>query len=168
MSPAAFELHFRAVVASTPEEIRRRLIASVIGDGEEGRGRLEVLERGPDRYASRFHLGSLDQLRVVEWSSPEHAQGAIEHSIGGRLRLSARYDIRLQPEGPRLRVDASYVLTTPFRGLAFSFRIGRRRALARRLASSWLPIEDARGWQRIEIVQSGPTTTPAGPSESPA
>lgn len=156
MAPDPFELEFRAVVSATPEELRRRLIASVVGDGPEGDASLEILDNGPERYASRFRSGPIEQLRVAEWAAPDRAQGAIEHSISGQLRLTARYSVGLSVVGGRTVVDVRYTLTTPFQGLAFSFRFGRRHTLAQRLASPWLPLADPSAWRRIQIVRSGP------------
>jgi hypothetical protein len=155
MPPDPFEIEFRAVVDATPTELRQRLVESVVGDGSGGVGDLEILDNGPDRFASRFRAGQVHQLRVAEWSSPNEAQGAVEHSIGGRVRISARYSVRIRSENGRTVVGATYILTTPFQGLAFSFRLGRRWSLVRRLASSWLPIASAPEWKGIEIIRSG-------------
>jgi hypothetical protein len=155
------ELGFTAVVTATPAEIRERLVRSVVGDGSPGNGTLEVLDNGPSRFASRFRLGDIDQLRVAEWSAPDRANGATEHSIGGRVRLSSRYEIRLRPAGRRWAVDVTYYLSTPYRGLALSLRYGRPRALVRRLAASWLPMPEDRGWEHIE-VRRGPRPAASG------
>jgi hypothetical protein len=155
MTPDPFELEFRAVVAASPMELRARLVESVVGAADDQDESLEILDNGPDRYASRYRAGSIEQLRVAEWSGPDQAQGAIEHSIDGQMRLMARYAIGLNVASGRTVVTAKYTLTTPFQGLAFSFRIGRRYALARRLAASWLTLASPDAWRRIEIVHSG-------------
>ena len=168
MTPNPFEIEFRAVVATPPAEVRRRLIASVVGEASAGDDTLEILDRGPDRYASRFRSGPMEQLRVAEWSGADRARGIVEHSLSGRIRLTARYDVRLNPQERRTAVTATYTLTTPFRGLAFSFRLARRRALVRRLVGSWLPLRDARDWGEIEIVRSGPVRASGRASPPPA
>ncbi|MCI4361482.1 MAG: hypothetical protein L3J91_07225, partial [Thermoplasmata archaeon] len=155
MSGPPVELGFTAVLAATAAEIRERIVRSVVGDGTTGEGTLEVLDNGPSRFASRFRLGDIDQLRVAEWSAPDRANGAVEHSIAGRVRLSSRYEIRLRPAGRRLVIDVTYYLSTPYRGLELSLRYGRRRALVRRLAKSWLPIVEEKGWEQIH-VRRGP------------
>ena len=156
MAPDPFEIEFRAVVVATPDELRRRLVSSVVGEAGAGDAELEILDNGPSRYASRYRAGDIEQLRVAEWASPDRAQGATEHSIAGRMRLTARYSVRLEVVNDRTVVAATYTLTTPFQGLALSFRFGRRRALARRLAGSWLPLSSPQAWDHIEIVRSGP------------
>ena len=150
--PAPFWFGFEIRVPATSVAIRERSIRSVLGDANGGAGDLEVLERGPDRFASRMRLGEISQLRVVEWEGADRAIGAIEHSEGGRPRLSARYRLVLSPEEQQVRVAASYELTTPFRGLAWTFRLSRRRSLARRLATAWLPSDDPRVWRSIELA----------------
>jgi len=165
--PAPFELEFRLVVRDTPEEFRRRVVASVVGEDARETPDLEVLDRGPDRFASRFRSGAVEQLRVVEWSGVREAHGAVEHSIGGHLRLSARYALSVVPASGAMALQARYLLTTPHLGLAYSFRWGRRRVLARRLIGRWVPTADRAAWRSLEIHRSGSSRAeserPVGP-----
>jgi hypothetical protein len=160
----AFALTFSLDVDVPPSKVRDWTIRSVTGDGApvERRGTFLLLEEGPDRFASRYTEGSVRQLRVIEWTNTDHGEGAVVHSVGTTPRLSARYSVDVVPSRSGSRLKVRYVLETPMAGLALSFRFSRRRTLARRLASAWLPMEETRRWARWTIEPNGGPSAEVG------
>ena len=152
-----YALDFTIDVGASPADVRQWTVRSVVGDGEAiGRpGTLTVLEQGPDRFASRYEEGTVSQLRVVEWSGERTAHGAVHHAVRGSPRLSARYLLEVAPAGAGSHLQVAYRLETPVLGLALSFRMARRRSLARRLSASWLRLEDERRWAALKL-RTGP------------
>lgn len=152
-----YTLSFVITVGATPAAVREWTIRSVTGDGgAPGRsGTLTILDRGPDRFASRYVEGSSSQLRVVEWSGERRAHGAVLHSVGTSPRFSARYALEIETAKDGSRLAIRYDLETPILGLALSFRIARRRALVRRLSASWLRLEDERRWGSVHPRRAG-------------
>ena len=118
---------------------------------------IEVYEAGPHRFAARYSKGPMNQLRVVEWDGERSAHGVIDHTVSGRPYLTARYELALTPSANGTTVGASYVLETPLWGLAWSLRWSRPRSLARRVARSWLRLENERQWAaaKVERVERG-------------
>ncbi|MCI4328570.1 MAG: hypothetical protein L3J86_03190 [Thermoplasmata archaeon] len=126
-------------VRASPAEVRRWTFESVTGgETEPGEsGQLEVLESGKDRCAARYTLGIVSQLRVVEWSSPEHAVGTIERRRQGRPDLTARFVLEATPTSTGTRLHLEYSVGTPLLLLELYLRLGGGRRLALRLAESW-------------------------------
>ena len=152
-----FALSFDLEVDAAPATVRDWSVRSVLGDPSsdpEGPA-LTVLEQGPQRYASRYEVGRVRQLRVVEWTGTDHVEGAVVHSVNERVRLSARYnaDVAGVRRGSRLAVR--YGLETPILGVALSFRLARRRSMARRLAEAWIRPTNRTDWSTLTIRPSG-------------
>ncbi|HEY6237962.1 MAG TPA: hypothetical protein VIZ68_02095 [Thermoplasmata archaeon] len=140
-------------VAADPAEVRHWTVRSVTGDGgvPVRGGRLEPLEEGPDRFASRYLGGDVDQLRVVEWAGVDSAYGAIEVTVGGQLRLTARFRLEVRPVESGSEVVAHYVVESPLFGLGIALQLTPTRSLARRVARSWLRVEDPSVWRNAIV-----------------
>lgn len=144
---------FDLPLADSPEDLRRSVIASVVPPLELQGPELEVLEAGPERYASRLVIGRLDQLRVVEWRPGGGALGAIEHRTGGQVRLAVRFALRAVPVDSGSRLEGACAVRAGGAALEWTFRLSRKRTLVRRLAAGWVPHPEHVVWSRLRVVR---------------